>query len=270
MKKNNIEITEENLHAYVDGQLSREKVEAVQDLMLKNPAIEKQIKEWQQQNKLIQEHFSSDLFDKVPERLNPQKIAEQQIKEASVSKPWYLSLVASLLMMTASGSLGWFLSDYSQPNKEAPNFASSAISAYEVFSVEVLHPVEVSADKKDHLVAWLSKRLDHPLKIPELNQYGYKLLGGRLLPMQEGKPAAQLMFENNEGKRVTWLVSKNSSYKDKSFLFKKDNDVNSYYWMDSNIAYSISGEIDRKDLLVLSEKIYKQINEDSVKQVAGL
>ena len=125
-------------------------------------------------------------------------------------------------------------------------------------------------DKKDHLVTWLSKRIDHPLKVPKLEQYGYKLLGGRLLAMKEGRPATQFMFKDNEGQRITLLVSKNPNYNDHSLLFKNDNNINAFYWMDSNISYSVNGKIQRNKLQSLSQRIYQQINVNKTAQLARL
>jgi len=147
---------------------------------------------------------------------------------------------------------------------------NSAISAHQVYTVEVLHPVEVGADKKEHLVSWLSKRVGHSLIIPDLDDYGYKLLGGRLLSIQEGNTAAQFMFEDTEGKRITLFVSKDSSYQDHALLSKTNSGLNSFYWMNSEIAYSVTGENDRKSLRNLSLGIYKQINEKQAKQLASL
>jgi len=274
MKKSLINIQEDDLHAYVDNQLSEEKRQAVEELMRNDPNIAEQIIQWQAQNKAIKNYFNQENFADIPNQLNIDKL---QAKSKAKSKPitqnkpdatqshnnrWYYSMAASLFLMIGSGLMGWFSHDLLQTAPQnSPLFSDMAISAYEVFSVEVLHPVEVKANKKDHLVKWLSKRINHPIKLPELENYGFKLLGGRLLSMQEGRAAAQFMFENEQGKRITWLVSKSPAYKDHAFFFKNEKNVNSYYWMDSNVAYSVSGKMDRDNLHKLSQGIYQQIND---------
>lgn len=270
MSKQSINIQEQDLHAYVDQQLSPHKVKAVEALMRKDPQIAIKIHQWQQQNKLIKQHFSDDDCDEMPARLDINRFNKSHLNRSS-NMPWYYSLVASVLLMLVSGVIGWYLHDLSSPTlKPRISFVNSAISAYEVFSVEMLHPVEVSVDKKDHLVQWLSKRVDHPLKVPTLEQYGYTLLGGRLLAMKKGRPAAQFMFEDNTGRRITLLVSKNPTYNDHDLLFKNEKAVNAFYWMNSNIAYSVSGKIQREELQSLSQGIYQQINANKKQQLAGL
>ena len=80
-----------------------------------------------------------------------------------------------------------------------------AARAHLVYAPEVRHPVEVDAKEQDHLVKWLSKRLDIALKVPVLASEGFELLGGRLLPGPEG-PVAQFMYQDASGKRLTLYV----------------------------------------------------------------
>ena len=77
------------------------------------------------------------------------------------------------------------------------SFAQRADVAYAVYTPEQRHPVEVAASEEEHLISWLSKRLNRPLSVPSLQEYGYSLVGGRLLPGEAG-PAAQFMYENPE------------------------------------------------------------------------
>ena len=270
MNKKTIEVNEDDLHAYVDKQLSAEKIAAVEALMRENPDVLLQVQQWQQLNKAMTKQFDNQRFDDIPAQLNVREMATKLANKKTQGQRWYYAIAASFLMVI-SASFGWFANELSQPNQQnSTNFVKSAISAYQVFSVEVLHPVEVGADKQEHLVAWLSKRINHPLKLPELQDYGYTLLGGRLLSMQTGNPAAQFMFEDHEGKRITWLVSKNASYHDRAFLSKNDDKVNSFYWMDSNVAYSVTGEIAQKTLREISLEIYQQINDRPLNKLAGL
>ena len=271
MNKNTTEIYEDDLHGYVDNQLSAEKAKEVEALIRENPEIALQVQQWQQQNSALKEHFIMNSDKAIPKRLTLEKLTLNSPNKIEPKKQrWYYAIAASLLMLI-SGSVGWFANEAQHYKKPYSNsFASSAISAHQVFSVENIHPVEVEANKQNHLVSWLSKRIDHPIEIPTLQKYGYQLLGGRLLPMKKGKTAAQFMFENKEGERITWLVSKNPSYKNKDLLSHKENTVNSFYWMNSNIAYSVTGEINHKDLHRLSLEIYKQTKDQQTSQLTSL
>ena len=279
MNKNIHDITENDLHAYVDKQLSADKVAAVEALIQEKPEVAQQVQEWQAQNEALSQFYKDKekSFTQVPEQLNVNALNNSAVningtknpKKQSLNK--FYSIAASLLLVTFGGLVGWFANGTAQPQTiNTTSFVNSAISAYQVYSVEVLHPVEVGADKQKHLVNWLSKRLDYPLTVPNLQNYGYKLLGGRLLAMREGRPAAQLMFENAEGKRITLLVSKNPKYLDQSFHLKNEQNVNAFYWMDNQVAYSVTGKISSASLRKLSKSVYQQLSVNGSHQVAKL
>ena len=134
-----------------------------------------------------------------------------------------------------------------------------AARAHLVYSPEVRHPVEVAANEKDHLVKWLSKRLDRPLKVPTLSGEGFELLGGRLLPGNDG-PAAQFMYQDASGKRLTLYVARpHRGDKLTAFRFAQEGGVQVFYWIDDDCSYAISGEIDKSQLSRIATVIYKQL-----------
>src|SRR6185369_9972852 len=107
---------------------------------------------------------------------------------------------------------GWATHDLLIPPKVvervvevAAAIPEQAATAHAVFAPEVRHPVEVRADE-DHLLRWLSNRMGRPVKAPSLETAGWRLMGGRLLPVAgdaSGHVACQFMFENASGLRLT-------------------------------------------------------------------
>ena len=75
------------------------------------------------------------------------------------------------------------------------SFARQAANAHLLFAPDLRHPVEFGADQQDSLLLWLSERLGQAMHAPNLQELGFTLVGGRLLPAS-GQPAAQLMYEN--------------------------------------------------------------------------
>ena len=118
-------------------------------------------------------------------------------------------------------------------------FARRADVAYAVYSPEQRHPVEVGAADEAHLVAWLSKRLGKPLSVPSLAEYGYALVGGRLLPGNSG-PAAQFMYENDAGERLTLYVGASSTERGAVRLLR-DGNRRTFYWSTDRMGYALSG-----------------------------
>lgn len=137
-----------------------------------------------------------------------------------------------------------------------------AARAYLVYSPEVRHPVEVDAKEQDHLVKWLSKRLDIGLKVPVLTDEGFELLGGRLLPGNDG-PVAQFMYQDGSGKRLTLYVSRRGKAETQTaFRFAQEGRVNVFYWVDRDCGYALSGEIDKGHLSRVADVVYHQLEND--------
>ncbi|SDQ49166.1 Transmembrane transcriptional regulator (anti-sigma factor RsiW) [Paraburkholderia fungorum] len=124
---------------------------------------------------------------------------------------------------------------------QPPGFAQRADIAYAVYSPERRHPVEVAASDEEHLINWLSKRLNRPLSVPSLQEYGYSLVGGRLLPGEAG-PAAQFMYENHEGARLTLYVT-GIARDETEFRLFRDGNRRTFYWISDGMGYALSGAI---------------------------
>lgn len=148
----------------------------------------------------------------------------------------------------------------------AQEFVHAAAVAHAVYSPEKRHPVEVAAAEQQHLVQWLSKRLDRPLKVPDLSAQGYTLVGGRLLPGSQG-PRAQFMFERAGGERVTLYIGslsdaaggQKSGTDETAFRFATEGPVPSFYWVDRGFGYALAGALSRDALLGLATVVYRQL-----------
>jgi anti-sigma factor RsiW len=142
-------------------------------------------------------------------------------------------------------------------------FARQALVAYAVYSPEVRHPVEVEAAQQEHLVQWLSKRLNRPLKVPNLSELGFELVGGRLLPGEKGA-RAQFMYQGAGGERITLYVGALDEKGqppggETAFRFTSEGQVASFYWVDQGFGYALAGKLPRPKLLVLAESVFKQL-----------
>jgi anti-sigma factor RsiW len=141
----------------------------------------------------------------------------------------------------------------------AQQLPARAARAHLVYASEVRHPVEVDATQQDHLVKWLSKRLGTELKVPVLSKEGFELLGGRLLPGNEG-PVAQFMYQEASGKRLTLYVTRPHQGDElTAFRFAQEGPVSVFYWIDRECGYALSGEVDRPTLARVASTVYKQL-----------
>ena len=262
---------EATLHAFVDGRLDPAAHAAVQARLEADLEAARTVRAWQQQKELLQALHRDVLAEPVPPSLLQ---AAQQLHHRSTRVgQWqrWGGLAAALLLAFGlgwGGSLQWqTLQDAGAfgiaKSRPAHEFAKQALVAYAVYTPEVRHPVEVEAAQQQHLVQWLSKRLNRPLKVPNLTAQGYELVGGRLLPGEQGA-RAQFMFQNAGGERITLYVgavdpnaAKGSN--ETAFRYTNEGGIASFYWVDQGFGYALSGKLPRQGLLVLAEAVYKQL-----------
>lgn len=168
-----------------------------------------------------------------------------------------------VLALGAGFAGGWFGRGGLMPPEAAAGAAGlgrAAAVAHAAFAPEVRHPVEVAAAEQAHLVAWLSKRLGSPLRVPDLGAEGYALVGGRLLPDPGGTVAAQFMFESTTGERLTLFVRRDPGVPDTAFRLATDRGLSTFYWMDRGFGYALSGSLGRDALLQLARSVHRQIS----------
>jgi anti-sigma factor RsiW len=245
-------IPEIDLHAYIDGGLAEKRRDEVETFLAANPQEQARVRDYQEQNRILHAFFDPVLTEPIP--------AKWHLPARRWSFP--MSAVATAMAWIVIGGIaGWWLRGemISRSAKEA-DFARQAALAHAVYTPEVRHPVEVTAEQEEHLVRWLSKRLGGTLKVPHLIDLGYELVGGRLLPGDQG-PVAQFMYQEQSGKRLTLYVKTDpSSERETAFRFSQQGKVAVFYWLDRRLSYALSGEMQKDELLKIANVIYRKLN----------
>lgn len=243
---------EAELQAYVDRQLDNERRAQIDRWLEENPDESATLAHYQAQNQALHDAFEPLLVRPAGDRFG----VLERPGEGS-SRIWRIAAVLALIIGAGSG---WSANEYYRANTNAElALARGAVQAHRVYEVEVRHAVEVPAKEEKHLVAWLSKRLDATVRAPDLSVGGFQLIGGRLLPAGSGK-AAQFMYENEKGDRLTLYVERNRTGDETAFRFAAEEDVSAFYWKDGPLAYALIGRADREQLLGLARVTYGQIN----------
>ena len=263
-------ITEADLHAYVDRQLTPARRIDIEQFLANRPDERQRVLDWQRQNELLREWLDPVVREPLPLRL--------PLKPEARAWPWR-GLAAGLAVAVVSAGSAWLVRgavDGDAARLAAANaglqvtapvaassghlagFAQRAAVAHVVYSPDARRPVELGADQEQALVTWLSKRLGTPVRPPVLTSVGYALVGGRLLPGDKG-PVAQFMYTTVGGQRLTLYVTREAAGQDTAFKFGQDGSVNVFYWVDKNFGYALSGGADRKELARVSQEVYRQL-----------
>jgi anti-sigma factor RsiW len=256
-------IGEAELHAYLDGELAAEDRAEMEALLAAGAVEFALLRDFRDLNEAIVRRYASRLDAPVPERMKqvlagiPEHVADRRSRSA---RRWIEAVVAVFITALAAAA-GYVLRDLTvEPRRPEAAFVATAIGAHSVYVPEVRHPVEVGAAEESHLVQWLTKRLGANVRAPTLSALGWKLVGGRLLP-DRGHPAAQFMYEDGAGRRLTLYLRKETGLNNSAFQFAERDGFGAFYWVDRPLAYAIAGRLTRDELMGLANAVYGQLEQ---------
>lgn len=138
----------------------------------------------------------------------------------------------------------------------AHRWVERAAVAHAVYTNEQRHAVEVKA-QEEHLARWLTRRTQVPVKLFDLREQGFELVGGRLLP-DAASPSAQLMYQNAAGARVTVYLRKPEQGTPAAFRYERQGELGLFYWVEDGAGYALAGNLPKEALLALAQAIYRQ------------
>lgn len=240
------------LHAYVDGQLDAVRRREVADYLTGHPEAAGRVEAYRRQKQALRALLDPVLAEALPRGLRAPRPTRRLVHVA-----W---AAAAAVLLAAGCVIGWQLRDMA-PDGAASEVAvaQQAAIAHAVFTPQRRHPVEVKADEEAHLVSWLSKVLGAPLRAPHLSDIGYALVGGRLLSAPEG-PAAQFMYEDAKGSRITLYVVRNPQWHGNAeFRFVERGDVSVFYWIEGTVGYALTAEMARSELFDVAQAVHRQL-----------
>ncbi|WP_085034181.1 anti-sigma factor family protein [Ensifer aridi] len=259
-------VSEDELHAYVDGHLSQPERGRIEAWLERHPARAEEVREWQAQAQTLKQHFASYARSDEGDRA---LISTRRPTAGSASSASLLRRIAAGLLIFAAGALaGAYAPRFiapdapSQSERLNESLPRQAQSAFLIYASEVRHPIEVGADQQAHLATWLGKRLDYALTIPDLSPLGFSLVGGRLLPVN-GKAGAMLMYEDGTGQRLTVLLGRNPDNRETSFRIASEGGIETFYWIDGEIGYAVTGEVPHELLQKVASECYRQFEGSS-------
>lgn len=254
-------LTEADLHAYADGVLSEADRARVDRWIATDPQAATLLQGFQTQNAAIRSAFAA-YQQSLPG--DPLLVSPKTPVATKNYRRTLLQAAAAIVIFAAGALSGRLLPPLSTQQQPAAITGAMAValpeqaeSAYLIYAGEVRHPVEVGADQQAHLATWLGKKLNYAFNIPDLSAQGFKLVGGRLVPVS-GKAGAMLMYEDINRQRITVLVGRNDDNRSTSFSYATSGNLETFYWIDGPIGYAVTGDLSREKLQALADECYRQ------------
>jgi anti-sigma factor RsiW len=286
MSEQQLPVTEDEIHAYVDGTLSEARRADVERELERNPELAARTSDFFSLNSLLHERYDRVLSEPMPARLRD-LVSDSAADDRAAATPrpvrhhpreaanWpkFAGFAAALVvgigigwgthygadMMNGGDVAATHAALRSVSADSTMNFVHEAALAHVVYMPEFQRPDTMGARQEQDFVQWLANRLGTDVHPPMLSRSGFELMGGRLLPGPDGD-VAQFMYRNAKGERVTLCIShRKVSSNTTAFKLYEDGPVSVFYWIDGDFGYALSGGIDRKVLLQLSHDVYAQL-----------
>lgn len=250
-------LSDEDLLAFHHGTLPEEQQAALADRIAADPAAQALLSDWAQQDEALRTLFPLP-EPPVPERLTAALRRPRATPAPRPRRALPRTLVAALALLAIGGLGGWIGRGALAPMPADLPLAQAALKAYNTYVVEVIHPVEVPASQRDHLETWMSKRVGARLIPPDLSASGFALMGGRVLPSEDGT-AGLFMYENAQGQRLTLYVAPQKTRTNSAFRYAEEGPTQGLYWQEGSLGYAVVGQISRDSLRQIAREAYDQM-----------
>jgi anti-sigma factor RsiW len=245
-------VTDDELHAYVDGALAADRIAAVEARLASDPEAASRVAAWRAQTASIRAKWERVVDEPVPDRLRLERIVLR------ASGTWRKVAAAAAVAFAIGGAAGWYAHEVSGLGRNeqiARAIADAAIEAHRLYINEVRHPIEVRADEA-HLLPWLSRRVGSTVRAPDLASEGLKLMGGRLLPGTRS-PTALIMYEGTGGERVTITCTRAARDGATAFHWKSAGEIGALAWVEGGLAFVVAGPAERGRLDRVARRVYE-------------
>jgi anti-sigma factor RsiW len=241
-----IELTDELLVAFADGELSAETSAAVQAQVSRDPEAQGKVKDMQDTAALLWAAFG----DGEPKD-NVVPLKQCLPRRSFRNYPLLSSLAAAAAVVLMVGT-GLYMRPFA--TDERAEFMAEVAKYHSVYAQETEHLAEVPASRKDHIQEWLGARLDRDLSIPDLSAEGWAFEGGRLLA-EDDQPIAQLLYTAPGRQPIAVCITRSGHPASKPTQYAPANGMRVEAWDSGGYLYIVVGALEKTELDHLTEQV---------------
>jgi anti-sigma factor RsiW len=252
-------VHEDDLHAFIDGQLAADRRTAVQRYLDANPEAARRVAAYQAQRAELRDVFLVPEAGTLPPRLDLANLLEER-RSGRIARWRIAAMITLTLGIGATG--GWFLHQPSVLGRNAlalQLLEQEALASHVVYAADRRHPIEVGASDEAHLKQWLSNRLDRKVAPPDLSSLGFQLIGGRLLATEHGAPAALFMYDDTAGQRLSLLLRPMARDLKSPETDIAQAGINGCAWIAKGMGYAVVAALPESELDRVADKVRAEL-----------
>ncbi|MBA1376906.1 anti-sigma factor family protein [Pseudomonas brassicacearum] len=226
--------SDNDLHAYVDHQLSEADRRQVETYLASHPAIAKRVRAWQQDAQHLRTTLSATLQQPLNPSLDP-TVIRQRMKHRARR---HLASAAALMLAVGVGGLGgWQARQITLLSAAAP--MADALQAYRLIAQQGVLPADYQAGDEHNMQGWLDRYFTQADRLPDLSAAGFKPVSGRLLSTEQGA-AAMVVYQDSSGQKISFYIRPPGP---RNFLLprgsRRDGELQAEYWSGPGYNYAM-------------------------------
>jgi anti-sigma factor RsiW len=232
-----MDIDEDDLHAFLDGELPADREALVAAYLAANPDMRARFADFAEHKLLLRIHAAPAA------RPSERTLALATRLKRRLSGRWDRRILggtaAAVLLLVGAWQVTWG-SRLLDPG--LPAFVTEAAAAHRA-GTEVALKAKSWVEPGLGLDRMLSTALDEAAEVPELDRLGLRLVGWRLGSAEED-PVASLVYEDARGPRVTVSLSPRDLPRDEEPHVVEVGDLRIAYWSDGGKSFAVVADED--------------------------
>ncbi|MDF3933437.1 anti-sigma factor family protein [Pseudomonas citronellolis] len=230
--------SENDLHAYVDGQLDAERRQWIEAWLAANPQEARRVEQWKQDAQKLRAALANRALPPADPALDPARI-RQRLRQRRHTR---LATAAALLLALGVGSLGgWQARDMTLVERGKP--MEDAVQAYRLFAANGSSaPLDTRGG--ENLRNWLGRYLENASLPADLDNLGLRSVGARLLATEQGA-AALVIYEDAQGHRLSFFIRPpGPGHRLLPHGQRQDGELLTRYWSQGEYNYALVSRSD--------------------------
>jgi anti-sigma factor RsiW len=254
-------VTEDDLHAYLDGQLGEDRRELVDAHLRDHPEDAQRLEAYRADGDAIARIFAQ--AGQVPQdTTTPFRFSTSLTPRGRTAAAgsamiirWRQAAAVALVCAGALIAAFWVMRQDGSEEAMWARFGTDAMAAHQSLSNPGAQPV--LAVSPDELSDYLSARLKKRVELRRPTYADYTLVGSRFVTTPKGR-VAQLAFKHRDGALLTMYLEPWPKKADAPFrIVARQSDVITMLWVDDEIGCAVSGTLPPDRLEKAARSLYE-------------
>lgn len=242
--------TEAEIHAYVDDRLDEADHTRVEAWLARHPDRQEEVRAWQRDAQQLRAALGGLPADDRP-ALDP-SVIRGRLRQRRRAR---LSVAAMLVVALGVGGVGgWQVREMNTPAAAVATAPmADAVQAHRMFAMERQARLDVTRQEVGTLQGWLDRHFPHAVRLPDLQDAGFRAVGGRLIPTESG-PAAMVLYVDAQGSTLSFYLRPPASRGGTLPRGgRREGQLATAYWSDNGYNYALVSRAEGAGLRVIRD-----------------